>query len=206
MSFSTVLNPLITVLSSLSGLEQVKSKLKKNPDIAGEKLLIVLSELGKSYQALDDSLLGLVTLSFDDEENMREAQRFLMDMQSGRLRIAVEAARGHCHTISNIYQRYLSKWFSRVLNRSEAAELEHLFRQLDEFDSLFIGSLERLYRQLDETVDQLLKDLKTGRIHDARSRVKKLANDLRDPRRDLASGLAMLWTLQGEFTELSGAV
>lgn len=206
MGYWNALIDAIGLLKDLSILEKLSSKLINKPDVAAEKLALVLSELAKSYQALDDALVNLATLSFNDQDDINEAREYLLKAQGGRIAAEIGGAKGHCHKIWNNYERYLKGWFSRVLDKKEADDLEELFNNLRGLDTVFVGSMDHLSNQAQTTADNLLSLIDNGRVKEAKSIVKDMAQELSDPRKALSQGMVTLWKLQANFTEISGAV
>ena len=156
MGYWDALKEAISLLKDLSILEKVASKLINKPDTVAEKLSVVLSELVKSYQALDDALSISHHSPLIAKTTINESRRYLLEAQGGRIAASIGEARGHCHKIWNNYERYLRGWFSRVLDQKEASELENLFNKLREFDTSFVCAMETLSSEAQNTADNLL--------------------------------------------------
>ena len=63
------------------------------------KLVVVLNELGKSYQMLDDALVNMATLSFHSQQEIEDMRRYSLKVQGGRVGVELAKARGHCQKI-----------------------------------------------------------------------------------------------------------
>lgn len=134
---------LLDTADRLGAIEAVKRKLVKQPDPAAAKLVTVLEELSKIYGALEDELTTYLALFFDDSDPKQLAREraALGRLEGGAIRARMGEARGRCGKIWNIYQRYLTPWFDRVLNRGEREQLGRLFRELSEMDSHMVDAI-----------------------------------------------------------------
>ena len=56
--------------------------------------------------------------------------------------------RARCAKIWSIYQRYLTPWFDRVLNRHERDQLFGLFRELSQIDSAIVEAIDEVASRL----------------------------------------------------------
>jgi hypothetical protein len=63
----------------------------------------------QSYRAIDDAIIKLSTLSFDNDSAMKESKMFLLKVQGGRLKTELKDARLHCTEIEAIYNRKVKK-------------------------------------------------------------------------------------------------
>jgi hypothetical protein len=101
----------------IGAIDAVKRKLVKQPDPAAAKLVTVLDELSKVYGAMEDELTTYLSLFFDDTDMKQLAREraALAKLEAGAIRARMGEARGRCSKIWNIYMRYLTPWFDRVL-------------------------------------------------------------------------------------------
>jgi hypothetical protein len=112
---STMFGQILDLADKLDIIQTVKAKLLRQPDPAADKLVAVLGELSKIYGACEAELRRYLSLSFDPAARLKEERDVLLTLESGQLRLRASEARGHCHKIWNIYQRYLERWFHAVL-------------------------------------------------------------------------------------------
>jgi hypothetical protein len=189
-------------------IDAVKRQLVKQPDPAAAKLVTVLEELSKIYGAMEDELTTYLSLFFDDSDPKQLARErgSLASLEGGAIRARMEEARGRCSKIWNIYTRYLTPWFDRVLNPDERRELAGLFRELSEVDSHMVDAINDiatwLTREASETGDLVERD----NIADANKRVLEARRQMRPMRERIADAMIQIRRLEGDFIEISGAV
>src|ERR1700752_1009317 len=114
---------------SIGIIAKVVGKLKTHPDIAAQKLAQALGEVSKTLQVVDGATAEDLSLGIDDGALARNS-KLLLEIDGGRLAAEVQRGRGHCHMILQIYQTYLNKWFSSVLNTTEYDEVQQVFVRL----------------------------------------------------------------------------
>jgi hypothetical protein len=149
---------ILDLADKLDIIKTVKAKLLREPDPAADKLVAVLGELSKIYGACEAELRRYLSLSFDPAAGLAEERDVLLTLESGQLRLRASEARGHCHKIWNIYQRYLERWFHKVLAPDEASAMRNLFERLGYADSQMEVAIDELTnwltREAQETLDQ----------------------------------------------------
>lgn len=192
----------------LGAIDAVKRKLVKQPDPAAALLVTVLEELSKIYGAMEDELTTYLSLYFDasDQHQLARERGALARLEGGEIRARMQTARGRCSKIWNIYLRYLTPWFDRVLDPPERAELLGLFRELSEVDSHMVDAIDEtaawLTEEARETGDLVERDAfaeANARVHSARRQVRPL-------RERIATAMVQIRSLESEFIEISGAV
>jgi hypothetical protein len=132
-------------------------------------------------------------------------RKLLRRFEGGRLLADIAAGRGHCHRISNAYDRYLNKWFARVLNAKEAASLKVHFDRFQDFDGNFIDQMGQLATAAQRAAAEILRLLDTDPVK-ARAVARAVARNLVKPRQRVSETLVQLWQLQYQFTAMAGVV
>ncbi len=74
-----VFGTLLDIVGKLGILGAVKDKLLHHPDPASDKLVQVLSEIKKTYLALDTAITKYLSLSFDDPNDLYEERKALIE-------------------------------------------------------------------------------------------------------------------------------
>ena len=202
---------LTDIAEKLGIFDRVRGKLLKQPDPAAEKLFVVLEEISKVYSALDAEISSFLSTYFDNSQTAEQRQherRTLIELEGGAIEARMSKASGHCSKIQNIYRKYLSTWFGKVLEPTEQNEMEGLFRELDELD----GAMMRAFRQVAEWLSNEahlsleLVDGKPPKIDDANERIHNARRTIYEDRRKISQAARTLFDLQGNFIAASGAV
>ena len=200
----------LTSLYDLAGkfgiIQAVKDKLLRQPDPAADKLVAVLGELSKIYAACDTELLRYLSLSFDPGAGMAEERAVLLTLEGGQLRTRTNEARGHCHKIWNIYQKYLERWFHTVLAPDEASRMEELFKRLSYADSQMDLAIHELTNWLTHKAEETLDLVDAGKLDEANQRIKAARKEVKPARQAIGKAMSDLLQLQAEFIDASGTV
>ena len=196
----------VDLLDKAGILEKVKNKLVNNPDAAAAKLTLVLAELAKTYQIVDDTLVDFASISFEDAAARRDALELLNRARGGRLENTMMEASAHCHKIWYIYDRYLTAWFSRVLSSQEQAEIYDLFARLGGADGSWVDMLGSVARHLQQTSDDMIAHLDNDDTAGARMIQKGVLKSFRDLQTRLGRGLIELQKLRHDFSTISGGM
>jgi hypothetical protein len=196
----------VDLLDKAGVLDKVKNKLVNNPDLAAAKLTLVLAELAKTYQIVDDTLVQFNSMSFEDPEARRDALELLNRARGGRLENTMMEARAHCQKIRYIYDRYLQGWFSTALNKQEQEEIANLFGSLDGADDAWVDMLGGVARQLQSTSDDMISRLETNDIAGAREVKQSVLKSFREVQTRLGKGLVELRKLTQEFSTITGGM
>jgi hypothetical protein len=199
---------LVDTADRLGAIDAVKRKLVKQPDPAAAELVTVLEELSKIYGAMEDELTTYLSLFFDDADlkQLARERAVVTRLEGGAIRARMEEARGRCSKIWNIYMRYLTPWFDRVLDRAESEQLRMLFRELSEVDSHMVDAINDVASWLTSEA------LTTGDLADrndfagANARVQAARREVRPLRERIAEAMIQIRRLEGDFIEISGAV
>lgn len=199
---------LVDIADRLGVIEAVKRKLVKQPDRAATNLVTVLEELSKIYGAMEDELTTYLSLFFDDSDPKQLARErsALAKLEGGAIRARMEAARGRCSKISNIYARYLTPWFDRVLNPSESEQLRMLFRELSEVDSHMVDAINEVATWLTSEAEKTGDLAERSDFAGANAHIVAARRQIRPLRERIAEAMTQIRRLEGEFIEISGAV
>jgi hypothetical protein len=195
----------IDVLDKMGALESVLLKLKSSPDKAAIKLTQALSELNLGYTLLHNELLELGSLSYSTEE-LRDTQKRLKALQSGKLRAELAAVKGNCSRIQSIYYRYLTGWFDRVLTKVEAARIRRLFFDLGHMDGKFLRSADALSDIAQKHAAEVLVLLQAKNTDQATRLTQRLELKLLPLTEQLSNYMVRLWDLQTKFIAITRAL
>lgn len=200
-----LLSDLFDLADKIGVVQGVKNKLLRQPDPAADKLVAVLGELSKIYGVCHGELMRYLSLSFDPA-GAGEERAVLLTLESGQLWLRSSEARGHCHKIWNIYERYLHRWFHDVLATDEAAEMEGLFRRLTYADSQMDMALGQLTQWLTAKAEETLDLVDAGKYEEANQRVKAARKEVLPTLQAINMAMGTLVQLQGDFIAASGTV
>lgn len=198
---------IINLTKDLGILDAVRFKLVQQKDPAAEKLADVLDELAKMVGALDDEIVRYLGLYFGSDESIIQGRIVLLGMEVGQSYVRVNEARGHCHKIKNIYDKYLKRWFAEVFkNGPEPEQLETLFDHLTYGDSIMIGAMEQLSGWLQAEAEAVLELVEKGDIPGANQRIAQARKAARDGRKELFKAIVQLRGLQADFIAAAGTL
>lgn len=197
---------ILDIADRLGGIEAVKGKLLRQPDPAADKLVAVLNELSKIYVACDAELLRYLSLSFDPAGDIAIERLTLLTLEGGQLLLRTNEARGHCHKIWNIYERYLQRWFHTVLAPDEASKMKELFERLSYGDSQMELAINELANWLTHEAQATLDLVDAGKYEEANQRIKAARKEVQGTRAAIQKAMSQLLHLQGDFIAMSKTV
>ena len=199
---------LIEVADRLGAIEAVKRKLVKQPDPAAAQLVTVLEELSKIYSAMESELATYLAFFFDssDAQQLARDRAALARLESGAIQARMSEARARCGKIWNIYNRYLTPWFDRVLDGAERKQLFGLFRELSEIDSQMVDALNSLATWLAAKAKLTTDLVEVGDLTKANAYVLAAIREVRPLRKRVTDAMVQIRELEGEFIEISGAI
>jgi hypothetical protein len=145
-------------------------------------------------------------LSLDPAGDMAQERATLLSLESGQLLLRTSEARGHCHKIWNIYQRYLQRWFHDVLAPNEALAMKELFERLGYADSQMGFAIYELSNWLTGEAQKSLDLVDAGKFEEANRRIKLARKEVQGARGAIRKAMNQLLQLQGEFIAVSGTV
>lgn len=203
-SFTTMLNT-AKDLESLFG--KAKDKLLNNPTEASAKLAEVLGELSLILEFVEKETVRYLEIIFlPDKSNFIPCRSVLLSLESGYVIIKGYEARGHCHKVMNIYEKYLDRWFSKVLDAQEAQQIKSLFGRMNTADGDMIEGIKEITRWLKDESEAILRLIDGDKLQEANERIKKARMDVQQTRRDIVEALAQLKLLQASFIVSSQTV
>jgi hypothetical protein len=210
------LNPLTTLTTTLSiakdmkdivGNVNVKDKLLNNPTEASAKLAEVLGELSLILEFVEKETVKYLEIIFmPDKSNFLSCRSALLSLESGYVTIKGYEARGHCHKIKNIYEKYLDRWFSKVLDSQDAIRLNNLFDRMNNADYDMIIGIDSITHWLKNESEVILTLVDADQLEDANKRIKEARIAVQQTRRDIVESLAQLKLLQASFIVSSETV
>jgi hypothetical protein len=135
-----------SILTTAKDLEdlfsKVKDKLLNNSSEASAKLAEVLGEVSLILEFVEKETVRYLEIIFlPDKSNFIPCRSALLSLESGYVTIKGFEARGHCHKILNIYEKYLDRWFSKVLDPPEAEDIKNLFQRMNTADDDMIEGI-----------------------------------------------------------------
>ena len=197
---------LIDLVDKLGVIQAVKDKLLRQPDPAADKLVVVLAELSKVYGVIEAELVRYLSLYFDPQQGLHEERTILLTLEGGQLRMRVGEARGHCHKIWNIYEKYLERWFHDALTPDEASMMKNLFESLIYADSQMLYALDELTKWLSQESQETLSLVDAGKLDEANGRVRAARKEILPARQAISKAMSDLLQLQADFIAASGKV
>jgi DNA repair ATPase RecN len=208
MTFPISPEKLFDIADRLGAVEAVKRKLIEQPDPAAAKLVTVLEEISKIYGSMEDELTTYLSLFFDegDQKQLARERAALARLEAGAIRARMSEARGRCGKIWNIYSRYLTPWFKRVLAPDESEQLRALFRELSDVDSHMVDAIEEIATWLTDEAYKTANLVEENKYLDANARVVSARREARPMRQRIAEAMVRIRGLETEFIEISGAV
>lgn len=205
-SFTTILDT-AKVLESLFGNVNIKDKLLNNPTEASAKLAEVLGELSLILEFVEKETVRYLEIIFlPDKSNFISCRSALLSLESGYVTIKGYEARGHCHKIMNIYEKYLARWFSKVLDAQEAQDIKRLFDRMNSADYDMIEGIKEITRWLKDESETILQMVDADQFDVANQRIKNARIAVQQTRRDIVEALAQLKLLQASFIVSSQTV
>lgn len=200
-----------TILSTAKDLEtffgKAKDKLLNNPTEASTKLADVLGELSLILEFIEKETVRYLEIIFlPDKSNFIPCRSVLLSLESGYVTIKGYEARGHCHKIMNIYEKYLDRWFSKVLDAQEAQNIKGLFERMNSADGDMIEGIKEITCWLKDESEAILKMVDADQLDVANQRIKDARIAVQQTRRDVVEALAQLKLLQASFIVSSQTV
>jgi len=179
---------------------KVKGILLINPTDASDKLAEVLGELCRILEFVEKETVRYLEIIFlPDKSNYITCRSVLLSLESGYVTIKGYEARGHCHKIANIYEKYLDKWFSSVLDPQDTQDIEMLFDRLKWADADMIDSIREITYWLKEEAEEILNLVDSEQLDTANQRIKSARIGIQQTRRDIVDALAQMKMLQASF-------
>jgi len=159
-----------------------------------------LNELGKIMEFVEKETVQYLEIIFlEDKSNFVESRCALLSLESGYVTIKGYEARGHCHKILNIYEKYLSRWFSKVLDAHEALEFKNLFENMNVADNDMVEGIKEITYWLKNEAEKILDLVDDNKLEEANNVIKQARKDVQQNRRTIVEALAQLKLLEASF-------
>lgn len=189
-----------------AAINLAKANLLRQPDEATVKLANVLDELGKVFGFIEEETVRYLALYFlPDHQNYIECRTILLKTESGALAIKGNEARGHCHKISNIYDKHLRRWFHDRLSDTEAQEFQQIFDLLGDMDSHFMRAISSISDWLTEEARITLDMLDDDDVRGANQRIRQARMSALPARQAVVQAMRELRMLQADFIQAAGS-
>lgn len=199
---------LVDIADKFGIIDRLKGKLMKQPDPAAHELVIIMDEIAKVFLGIQQETMRLFSLHFDsgDPPGNHEEVTILMEISLGGTGVNLGKVRGHCAKISNIYARYLTPWFTKVLTSDENAELSSLFLHLNQFDGVMVRAIDELAQWLSTQASAILALTDATEWEKANAAIMASRKQVLDDLRKIAQAIHKMQELQAEFIKISGAL
>ena len=199
--------PLINLADKLGIIQSLKDKLKNElinqPDPAAYKFITALDEISKLYSATESEIARYLSVDVDPSGIKQEDRELLNSLESGPLSLRWSKARGHCHKLMNIYDKYLNKWLSNFLDPDENEKMENLFSTFAIIEGGFLDNLDTvtdwLSKEATDTLDLIDKEM----FGDAGKKVRSDRKDIHSFRQSMNRAMRQMLDLQSELIELT---
>jgi hypothetical protein len=204
---ATALSAVKATDEGLGALARLVGKLRARPDVAALKLSMALDEIAKTYAVVDSAFTSYASLAIDPDALTTRSQE-LLSIAGGGLSVQVSLGRGDCYNIYLVYDKYLKKWFSRVLNAQEQREMEQAFLGpggLADTDNTLFWQLGQLADELSNDAKVVLNLVYERKLPQARKHVWSTYKSLEPVQSAIAASMTELITLKDEFAQLARA-
>jgi hypothetical protein len=94
---------------------------------------------------IKETVRYLETIFLPDKSNFISCRSALLSLESGYVTIKGKP-RGHCHKIINIYEKYLDRWLSKVLDVQKAHQIKWLFERMNPADGDMMEGIKEITR------------------------------------------------------------
>lgn len=186
-------------------ISKLAEMLKGKPDLAALKLADALNEIAKTWQVIDEAATNILKLGID-KDALASGSKELLAIEGGRLLIQVEDGRGHCHDIQDIFEKYLNRWFDRVLKGDDLAAMNNVFEMLGDADDDVFSQMDKLANELQVQASAVLNLVINGQSEEAKSMVLALRGTLLPLRLAISKSLSNLYALKSQFVAIASAV
>lgn len=197
---------LVDIADKLGIIQAVKQRLFNQPDPASAKLGVVLDELSKIFGAFELELVRYLALTFDSIDDVKISRKALLELEGDAVRTRMNAARGHCKRIWNIYETFLNPWFQRVLKVEQVGEMRSLFLLMYETDGMMVNLVDDVAGWLAQEASGTLELVDSGKLDLANERVAAARHLLLPIRREVSGAMRKLLQVEADIIESSGAV
>jgi hypothetical protein len=117
----------------------------------------------------------------------------------------MNAARGRCDKIYNIYEAHLNPWFQRILEVGEQEELKQLFLLMYHCDSVMLDVIDDLSLWLEAESEAVLTLLLSKDFSSAERRIADARLQTLSSRRAVSRAMSQIQNLEADFIVAAGA-
>lgn len=189
----------------VSTVRRLAPQLKMHPDsTAYSDLTAALDEVTKTWEVTDGAFAEVWHL-YKANGDLKDASEGLLEIGDFRLRRKVAAGRGHCHKISDIYDRRLKSWIASNNNLAEADKtaLEEVFTVLKQADGELFDVMVDAAQDIEKAANQVLQLVEDEQPDAARDVARSLRRTVSPLRTAINRSLVVVSQLQAEFTEFT---
>jgi hypothetical protein len=199
------LDSLFGFAQTLGIFKKLKDKLTVQPDPAAKHLAEILEQLANTFDAIDTEINDYLGLWFNAKNpyQIAKARKKLLELEGGKVKVRISQVRVHCHKIGSIYEKYLDKWFKKVLSPTEYNELKGIFWGLSVADDTLSCVISNLGCWLEKRARRIQELLDETNYTQANQEIQKDRIEVRANREKLVQVMQDLYTLQAEFIKVS---
>jgi len=115
-------------------------------------------------------------------------------------------AKGNSAKIQNIYEKYLTPWFKRLLAPKDSDAMFQFFHSFHGVDLEMVEKIEHTAEWLSKQAKTIADLVDNDQFAEANHKIKKLRHELGPVRKVIAEIMKRLFDLEAQFIEDSGAV
>jgi hypothetical protein len=193
-----------TAEDAVSVIGRLVNKLQAHPDLAALRLSEALNEIMKTYLVVDEALNAYFSLA--EKSALKSRTKDLYAISGGRLTALVAAGKGDCYKIHVIYRDHLDKWFMKVFNKAELAEIQRAFQGpggLSDTDDTLFSALGQIAGQLEQEARSLIKEIQAGERRTARMTIIASYKTLAPMRAEMSDTMRQIYELKNEFDRIA---
>ncbi len=202
--------PLLDLADQFGILEVVVKKVKESsvnqPEEAVSNFITALEEIYRLYTATDTEIARYLSISLSPtDDNANELEKLNL-LEGNTLSLRWNKARGHCHRINNIYDKFLDKWLSNLLNKKDNDALQRLFSTFAEVEGGFVDNLSNITAWLSNEASQVLNHFFANDFDEANKSVRIARKELLPVRRSMSKAMAQMLEIENSMIEATGYV
>jgi hypothetical protein len=168
-------------------------------------LVKVLEMLDTSYKMLIKSLNDFMGISFDSDDERKQAKKILLDGKMGIIEAQLEGARSRCAIIKDIYKDFLRDWFnSKKLEAAQSEVLHALFYDKLVHDGLFVMEMAIVGDTLRKASMDISPIVISGDFVRASRKIEEFSQEVDDSLTKLSDEWQKLASLEADFRQNLG--
>lgn len=186
-------------------LSSIKNQIKGDKTSASKDLQGVIDEIIKFYKITQEEISNFQSIDFTNSGNLSANKKTLFDIQSGEMNVRIAEASGSCAKISRIYDSHLDLWFRQIFNSKNEnyIQVQHLFKQLSEYDFSMIEATKDLEKYLQPKANSMLSMLLANDIHNLNIEHNSISVELMPVRMKLSQVTKQLVDMRNEFQTIA---